>query len=80
MPVVLFVLLLMVDRDNPFHVVSFISLLLIYTTILIMRILYAKERWHKEYDESELGSNPSIRRMSELKEKLGEQDGTGQEG
>ncbi|HIA94226.1 MAG TPA: hypothetical protein EYO16_03015 [Candidatus Marinimicrobia bacterium] len=80
MPVVLFVLLLMVDRDNPVHVVGFISLLLIYTTILIMRILYAKERWHKEYDDSELGSNPSIQKMSDLKEKLEEQDGTGQEG
>jgi hypothetical protein len=45
-----------------------------------MRILYAKERWHKEYDDSELGSNPSIQKMSDLKEKLEEQDGTGQEG
>ena len=70
----------MVDRENSFHVVGYISFLFFYTAILIMRILYAKERWHKEYDDSELGSNPSIQKMSDLKEKLEEQDGTGQEG
>ena len=75
MPLVLFFLLIMVDRENSFHVVGFISLLLSYATILIMRILYAKERWHEEFDSGELGQNISIQKMSELKEKLEGQDG-----
>jgi hypothetical protein len=75
MPLVLFFLLIMVDRENSFHVVGFISLLLIYAAILIMRILYAKERWHEEFDSGELGQNTSIQKMSDLKEKLEEQDG-----
>ena len=75
MPLVLFFLLIMVDRENPFHVVGFISLLFIYTAILIMRILYAKERWHEEFNSGELGQNTSIQKMSDLKEKLEEQDG-----
>ncbi len=75
MPLVLFFLLIMVDRENSFHVVGFISLLLIYAAILIMRILYAKERWHEEFNSGELGQNTSIQKMSDLKEKLEEQDG-----
>ncbi len=43
-----------------------------------MRILYAKDRWHREYDASELGSDASIQKMSDLNEKLVEQDGTAQ--
>ena len=74
MPLVLFLLFIMVDRENLFHVVGFISLLFIYTAVLIMRILYAKERWHEEFDSGELGQNPSIQKMSDLREKLEEQD------
>ena len=40
-----------------------------------MRILYAKERWHEEFDSSELKQNPSIQKMSDLRERLEEQDG-----
>jgi hypothetical protein len=40
-----------------------------------MRILYAKERWHEEFDSGELGQNASIQKMSDLREKLEEQDG-----
>ena len=75
MPLVLLFLFFMVDRENSFHVVSFISLLFIYTAILIMRVLYAKERWHEEFNSGELGQNGSIQKMSDLKEKLEEQDG-----
>ena len=74
MPLVLFLLFIMVDRENLFHVVGFISLLFIYTAVLIMRILYAKERWHEEFDSGELGQNASIQKMSDLREKLEEQD------
>ena len=75
MPLVLLFLFFMVDRENSFHVFSFISLLFIYTAILIMRVLYAKERWHEEFNSGELGQNGSIQKMSDLKEKLEEQDG-----
>ncbi|MCS5615894.1 MAG: hypothetical protein NZ771_08835 [Candidatus Marinimicrobia bacterium] len=75
MPLVLLFLFFMVDRENSFHVVGFISLLFIYATILIMRVLYAKERWHEEFDSGELGQNASIQKMSDLREKLEEQDG-----
>ncbi|MBT3179457.1 MAG: hypothetical protein HOB40_08505 [Candidatus Marinimicrobia bacterium] len=74
MPVILFILLLMVDRDNSMHVIGFISLLLIYTAILIMRILYAKERWHEEFNGENLGQNTSIQKMSDLKDKLEEEN------
>lgn len=74
MPIVLFVLLLMVDRDNTIHVVGFICLLLAYTTILVMRILYAKEEWHRDFDSGDLGQNSSIKKMSDLKDKLEEQN------
>ena len=75
MPLILFFLFIMVDRENSFYVVSFICLLFIYTAILIMRVLYAKERWHEEFNSGELGQNGSIQKMSDLKEKLEEQDG-----
>jgi len=74
MPLILFFLFIMVDRESSFHVIGFISLLFIYTAILIMRVLYAKERWHEEFDSGELGQNPSIQKMSDLREKLEEQD------
>ena len=51
MPFILFILLLMVDRDNNFHVIGYIILLFSYTGILVLRILYAKEEWHNEFRE-----------------------------
>jgi len=42
MPLVLLFLFFMVDRENSFHVVGFISLLFIYATILIMRVFMRK--------------------------------------
>ena len=45
MPLILFILLLMVDRDNNLHVIGYIILLLSYTGILVLRVLYAKEEW-----------------------------------
>ena len=78
MPLILFILLLMVDRENWYHIIGYINLLLGYTAILILRILYAKESWHREYDESVTGKNESIQNMSDLNQKLAEQDGTDQ--
>jgi hypothetical protein len=79
MPLILFILLLMVDRENQFHVVGYIILLLSYTVVLILRILYAKEKWHRDYDGSSLGTSPSIQKMSDLKDQLEQQDGSDSE-
>ena len=73
-PLILLILLFMVDRENSFHVVGYISFLFFYTAILIMRILYAKENWHEEFGKGNLGQNNSIQKMSDLKEKLEEQN------
>jgi len=74
MPVILFILYLLVDRENSFHVVGFISLLFLYTSVLVARILYARDEWHREYDDSNLGTNPSIEKMSDLKNELESND------
>ena len=71
MPVVLFFLLIMVDRSNIFHVVGYILLLLSYTAILVLRLLYAKKDWHKEYNkDGQLGDNQSINKLDDLKDNL----------
>lgn len=76
MPVILFVLYLMVDRDNSFHVVGFLLLLFLYTAVLIARILYARQEWHKEFNDSNLGANSSIQKMSDLKDELESNEST----
>ena len=43
MPIVLFFLLLLVDRENILHVVGYLVLLFSYTFVIIIRILYAKK-------------------------------------
>lgn len=70
MPVILFFLLLFVDRTNIFHVVGYISLLFLYTFIIILRVLYAKKQWHKEFNDDQLDKNSSIKNMSDFKSKI----------
>ena len=70
MPLILFVLLLMVDRKNTFHVVGYITLLLSYTGILVSKILYAKEEWHNEFNKSMHKDSQSIEKMSDYKDHL----------
>tara|TARA_B100000886_G_C20414306_1_gene488570 strand:- start:920 stop:1171 length:252 start_codon:yes stop_codon:yes gene_type:complete len=71
MPVVLFFLLIMVDRGNIFHVVGYILLLLSYTAILVLRLMYAKEDWHKEYNkDGQVGNNHSINKLDDFKDNL----------
>ena len=48
MPFILLVLLFTINRDNVFQKTSYIILLLAYTILLVLRILYAKEKWHEE--------------------------------
>ena len=70
MPLILFILLLMVDRDNNFHVIGYIILLFSYTGILVLRILYAKEEWHNEFNKSMDKDGQSIEKMSDYKDQL----------
>ena len=71
MPIVLFFLLVMVDRGNIFHVVGYILLLLSYTAILVLRLLYAKKDWHKEYNkDGKVENNQSINKLDDLKDNL----------
>ena len=66
MPVVLFFLLIMVDRTNIFHVVGYILLLLLYTAILILRLLYAKKDWQREYNkDGNVQNNHSIKKLDD---------------
>ena len=70
MPLILFVLLLMVDRENTFHVVGYITLLLSYTGILVSKILYAKEEWHNEFNNNIDKGSDEIDKMSDYQDQL----------
>ena len=70
MPIILFFLLLMVDRDNILHVAGYLMLLFLYTSIIIIRILYAKKEWHEEFNKDQLNQNSSIKNMSDFKKKI----------
>ncbi len=70
MPLILLIFLFLIDRDNAIHVTIYIFFLLSYTAVLILRILYAKEAWHREYNTDGLKKNSSIEKMSDYQEKL----------
>ena len=70
MPIVLFFLLLMVDRESILHVVGYLVLLFSYTFIIIIRILYAKQEWHEEFNKDQLNQNSSIEKMSDFQKKI----------
>ena len=74
MPLVLFFLLFMVDRNKVFHQVGYIILLLSYTAILILRILYAKNNWHKEFNTDDIAKDSNVKKMSDYESKLIEDD------
>ncbi len=71
MPVFLFILLIMLDRNNMIYVFGYIILLFTYTGILILRLLYDKKEWHKIFnEEKKIARNSSIEKLSDLKESL----------
>ena len=74
MPLVLFFLLFMVDRNKVFHQVGYIILLLSYTAILILRILYAKNNWHKEFNTDDIAKDSNVKKMSDYESKIIEDD------
>ena len=74
MPLILLFLLFMVDRDKVVHQVGYIVLLLSYTAILILRILYAKENWHREFSTDDIAKDSKVEKMSDYESKLIEKD------
>ena len=74
MPLILLFLLFMVDRDKVVHQVGYIVLLLSYTVILILRILYAKENWHREFSTDDIAKDSKVEKMSDYESKLIEND------
>ena len=74
MPLILLFLLIMVDRNKVVHQVGYIVLLLSYTAILILRILYAKENWHREFSTDDIAKDSKVEKMSDFESKLIEDD------
>ena len=74
MPLILLFLLFMVDRDKVVHQVGYIVILLSYTAILILRILYAKENWHREFSTDDITKDSKVEKMSDYESKLIEKD------
>ena len=70
MPIILLFLLFMVDRDKVVHQVGYIVLLLSYTAILILRILYAKKNWHREFSTDDIAKDSKVEKMSDYESKL----------
>ena len=74
MPLILLFLLFMVDRNKLVHQVGYIILLLSYTAILIIRILYAKKNWHREFSTDDIAKDSKVEKMSDFESKLIEDD------
>ncbi len=72
MPIILFALLLMTDRNNLLQVIGYILLLLFYTLILVSKILQAKKEWHSDPKTSKISSDKKIQKMSDFLEKMDE--------
>ena len=72
MPIILFALLLMIDRDNLLQVIGYIFLLLFYTLILVSKILQAKKEWHSDPKTSKISSDKRVQKMSDFLEKMDE--------
>ena len=70
MPVILFFLLIFLDRDKLAHVTGYIILLLLYTVILVSKILHAKKEWHTDPQTSKISGDKNIQKMSDFLEKM----------
>ena len=79
MPLILLFLLFMVDRNKVIHQVGYIVLLLSYTAILILRILYAKKNWHREFSTDDIAKDSKVEKMSDYESKLIVDDNLGEE-
>tara|TARA_B100000519_G_C14245722_1_gene439721 strand:+ start:2206 stop:2388 length:183 start_codon:yes stop_codon:yes gene_type:complete len=51
-------------------VALYIAILLTYSGILVLKILYAKELWHREFDHKIYDDNGKLEKLSDVKEKM----------
>ena len=70
LPLILLIFLFIIDRHNPLHVALYIAILLTYSGILVLKILYTKELWHKEFDHKIYDDNGKLEKLSDVKEKM----------
>ena len=70
MPLVLFFMLIFVDREDKIQVFGFLFLLFAYTIILVSRSLYAKKIWHKEFNDENYAKDENILKMKDLIKKF----------
>ena len=70
MPLVLFFMLIFVDREDKIQVLGFLFLLFAYTIVLVIRILYAKKVWHKEFNDENYAKDENILKMKDLIKKF----------
>ena len=65
-PLVLFIMLIFINREDKFQVIGFLGLLFLYTAIIVIRILYAKKVWHDEFNDNAYKNDPNIKKMQDL--------------
>jgi len=65
-PLVLFIMLIFINREDKLQVIGFLGLLFLYTTIIVIRILYAKKVWHDEFNDKTYENDPNIKKMQDL--------------
>lgn len=65
-PLALFIMLIFINREEKLQVIGFLGLLFLYTTIIVIRILYAKKVWHDEFNDEAYENDPNIKKMQDL--------------
>ena len=55
------------------HVATYIFVLLSYTGILVLKILYAKDNWYKEFKNEKSGKDATLEKSGDLKIRMSEQ-------
>ena len=73
LPLFLLIFLFIIDRENIVHVATYIFVLLSYTGVLVLKILYAKDNWHKEFGNEKSGKDAALGNSRDLKIKMSEQ-------
>ena len=73
LPLFLLIFLFIIDRENIVHVISYIFVLLSYTGVLVLKILYAKDNWHKEFGNEKSGKDSAMGKSGDLKIRMSEQ-------
>ena len=73
LPLILLIFLFIIDLENIVHVATYIFVLLSYTGVLVLKILYAKDNWHKEFGNEKSGKDAALGNSRDLKIKMSEQ-------